>query len=83
MVQGLGHNVENLKLNAKEQDFVKQLYVGYYVKSTDINIPIDRIMDIMLDINMDLITYSDNYMVFDIPEGYLVLAGVYILLLQS
>ena len=65
-----GYIVDNLNLNAEELDFVKKLYVGYYVPNTDISISSDRVLDIIRDINLDLLSYSDNYMVVVLPEGY-------------
>ena len=62
--------IENLKLNTEELNFTKKLYAGYFVKNYEVNIPAERILLIIREINEQLMYESDNYYVFILPGGF-------------
>ena len=63
--------INNLHLSETELDFVKKMFVGYPVESSEVkSIPVDRMEEIIEEINDLLDWESDNYVVCKIGKIY-------------
>ena len=62
--------IKNLNLNDEELEFAKKLYVGYDIKREEVNIPAERILEIIQYINDDLGYESDGFMVLILPHSF-------------